>query len=48
MLLGTTSDAYPHLTFQSKDPEAPNTKKLLKAQITEAFLWKTDAGINAP
>ena len=48
VLLGTTSDACPHLTFQSKDPEAPNSKTLLKAQNTEAFLWKTDAGINAP
>ena len=48
VLLGTTSDACPHLTFQSKDPEALNSKTLLKAQITEAFLWKTDAGINAP
>ena len=48
VLLGTTFDACPHLTFQSKDPEAPNSKTLLKAQNTEAFLWITDAGINAP
>ena len=40
VLLGTTFDACPHLTFQSKDPEAPNSKTLLKAQNTKAFLWK--------